>query len=65
MVGMAQFATAKACKFNLYYYGAIIFWIGGRFCVSQRTNKSYRRQYERANRKTPPGGIHKIRMPKD
>jgi hypothetical protein len=33
MMGLAQFVTAKACRFRPFLYGAVIFWIGALFCV--------------------------------
>ena len=32
MTGIAQYATAAACRFRLYVYSAIIFWAGGVGC---------------------------------
>lgn len=33
MMGAAQFVTAKACKYNPYYRGAVAFWLGAVCCV--------------------------------
>ena len=34
MMGIAQYATAVACKFRLYIYSAVIFWAGALICAS-------------------------------
>ena len=33
MMGIAQYATAAACKFKLYVYSAMIFWAGALICT--------------------------------
>jgi hypothetical protein len=33
MMGIAQYATAAACKFKLYIYSAMIFWAGALICA--------------------------------
>jgi len=33
MMGIAQYATAAACKFRLYVYSAMIFWSGALICT--------------------------------
>ena len=33
MTGLAEFITAKACKFKPYFYGAIVMWIGAIGCT--------------------------------
>jgi len=33
MMGIAQYATAAACKFKLYVYSAMIFWTGALICA--------------------------------
>lgn len=32
-IGMAEFVTAKACRFGWYLFGAITMWIGALLCV--------------------------------
>ncbi|WP_029903483.1 hypothetical protein [Prevotella sp. 10(H)] len=34
MMGTAQFVTSVACRFRLYFYGAIIFWTGAILSVA-------------------------------
>ena len=34
MMGIAQYATAAACKFRLYIYSAVIFWVGALSCAA-------------------------------
>ncbi|WP_165024034.1 hypothetical protein [Dysgonomonas sp. ZJ279] len=33
LTGLAQYATATACRFKPYFYGAAIFWIGVLLCI--------------------------------
>ena len=33
LVGLAEFVTAKVCRFKPYLYGAIIMWLGALSCV--------------------------------
>ena len=34
LVGLAEFVTAKACRFKPYFYGAIIMWLGALVCTA-------------------------------
>ena len=33
MSGLAQFATAIACRYKPYYWGAVVFWLGAIACM--------------------------------
>jgi len=33
LMGFAQFVTAVACRYNRFYWGAAIFWLGGILCL--------------------------------
>jgi uncharacterized membrane protein len=33
IMGLAQYVTATACRYKLFFYGAAIFWAGALFCI--------------------------------